>query len=147
MYNLIPDATLLGSVLLAGVLDSLIPIAQIIPWPLTLVGWLIAIGGFIVAVRTLVMLRMRGGSTDVTGTSSGFVTDGPYAFSRNPFYVMYVVVALGVALGFGSVIAFVAPVLCFAVLNFIVIPIEERSLQDLFGKKYTAYRRKVRRWL
>ena len=146
LYNSVPDLTLLGSVLLAWLLDRAIPMS-IIPSPFTLAGWLVAAMSFVVAVRVLYGLRLHGGSTDVVGMSSKFVRRGPYAFSRNPFYLLYVLVAFGVALGFGSIGAFAAPVLCFVVLNYIVIPVEERNLEQAFGKDYVTYKHTVRRWL
>jgi protein-S-isoprenylcysteine O-methyltransferase Ste14 len=32
-------------------------------------------------------------------------------------------------------------------LNFLVIPVEERRLHDVFGGEYQAYGARVRRWL
>ena len=54
-------------------------------------------------------------------------------------------------LGEAGILKQVAPVavlpLVIGYLNWIVIPIEEARLQQVFGDKYQQYRSKVRRWL
>ena len=54
---------------------------------------------------------------------------------------------LGCALASGSWAALLCPLVCFSVLNWLIIPIEERALRRAFGDEYERYRRSVRRWL
>ena len=147
LLNAIPDMTVLLSALLAVVLNMLFPSPVVVTPPFTAIGWALALGGFIIAVRMLALLRAGGGSSDVTGRSAAFVATGPYRISRNPFYLCYVVTVLGVAIGLGSLAAFAAPLACFCVLNFVIIPLEERNLHRQFGDRYATYMRTVRRWL
>ena len=78
--------------------------------------------------------------------SSALVTDGPNAVSRNPMYVgmALTLVATGLlsgrpwtALAAGGLMATLTP----------QIEREEAALARLFGDDYTAYTRRVRRWL
>ncbi len=75
------------------------------------------------------------------------VTCGPYHFTRNPMYVGLAIAYLGEA----GILKQVSPVavlpLVIAYLNWIVIPIEEARLQEVFGEKYQQYRSRVGRWL
>lgn len=73
--------------------------------------------------------------------------EGFYALSRNPFYLSEVCVTIGAAVILGSLTAFAAPAICFVILHFAIIPIEERNLQNKFGQKYEQYKRSVRRWI
>ena len=74
------------------------------------------------------------------------VVRGPYRYVRNPMYVGVILILLGEAALFQSVmmlgysVAFVLAVHCFVVLY------EEPALQRQFGESYEAYRRHVRRW-
>jgi protein-S-isoprenylcysteine O-methyltransferase Ste14 len=72
------------------------------------------------------------------------VTSGPYAYLRHPFVagVTGQIVALGIAFGSIPVIAYAA--LCFVVWYYGVRPGEERALEERFGDRFRAYRRRVR---
>lgn len=145
--NAIPDATVISSIILAYLLDRFFPLWRPVPAPYNLCGWLAVGVGVLAALYTISYLRTRHGSSDVAGTSAALVTTGPYAHSRNPFYVAYVATSLGAAVVLGSLSAFTGPLLCWAVLHFGIIPIEEKRLQTHFGAAYAAYRRTVRRWI
>jgi len=56
IYNSIPDATLIGSILLAYFLDHVLPITEIIPYPVNLIGWVVVAAGLGLAIYTLSML-------------------------------------------------------------------------------------------
>jgi len=146
-YYSIPDATLAGSVLLAYFSDRFLPMTRIIPSPLNLAGWAVVAAGLGLALCTLSLLRSEHTSTDPGGVPSTLITSGPFSRSRNPMYLAYVITASGAAMGFGSLSAFSAPVLCFAVLHLLIIPVEERKLHTVFGQEYEHYQRSVHRWL
>jgi len=43
--------------------------------------------------------------------------------------------------------AFIAPIICFSVINLVIVPAEENNLQEIFGIKYEHYKSSVRRWI
>jgi protein-S-isoprenylcysteine O-methyltransferase Ste14 len=53
----------------------------------------------------------------------------------------------GLAILLGSLAAFLFPILLLLLANFLIIPLEERSMEGLFEEQYAEYRRRVRRWL
>lgn len=79
--------------------------------------------------------------------SSALVTDGPYRFTRNPMYVGMACLYLGASLAFGYLWSAALLPVVLIVIDRYVIAREEAYLQRRFGKQYTAYRGKVRRWL
>jgi protein-S-isoprenylcysteine O-methyltransferase Ste14 len=79
-------------------------------------------------------------------TSPYLLTSGPYAFSRNPMSVADVVLWLGWAGFYGSVVVLLG-LLALSPLGLIVVPREERGLEARFGEAYRQYRRTVPRWL
>jgi protein-S-isoprenylcysteine O-methyltransferase Ste14 len=75
------------------------------------------------------------------------LTGGAYRLSRNPMYTGLALAYLGLALFFGSwwPLALWPPVI-FAVRQLVIRP-EERYLTQRFGRAYTDYQARVRRWL
>lgn len=105
------------------------------------IGWLLAVGGL-----ALIVWAVRAAARVPMARPDALILSGPYAWSRNPMYVGWTVVYLGVALGVGGGWALV---LLPGVLAFthVAVMYEERSLQDRFGEAYQAYRARVRRYL
>lgn len=147
IYNVVPDATLICSIILAYLFDRNFPIIKIIPFPASLIGWLMIVWGIGLTLYILAILRSKHTSTDPTGIPSEFITDGLFSRSRNPLYLSYVIITMGTAFILGSLTAFVVPIVCFAILHAVIIPLEERNLQKKFGQEYEQYKHKVRRWI
>jgi protein-S-isoprenylcysteine O-methyltransferase Ste14 len=109
-------------------------------------GVLFAIGATIAAWGLFTFRRAR--TTTVPGqASSQLVTWGPYRFTRNPMYVGLILAYLGEA----GLLRQIWPVILLsfvvAYVNWVVIPLEESKLREVFGEQYDLYRKKVRRWL
>jgi protein-S-isoprenylcysteine O-methyltransferase Ste14 len=75
------------------------------------------------------------------------VTSGPYRVTRNPMYVAVTTIYVGVALRLGLVWPLFLLPLPLAILQKLVIPMEEENLRATFGDEYAEYCRRVRRWL
>ena len=79
--------------------------------------------------------------------ASRLVTGGANRFSRNPMYVGFVAMLLGVGLALASVgfCAMTVPLVFY--FSVYAIPREEAYLKRRFGLEYADYCEKVRRWL
>lgn len=123
-------------------LEALAPRRAVADWRLArAAGWGLVGAGLAVigwAVRTV-------GARDVAAPSS-LVTDGPYAFSRNPMYVGWTALYAGLALLRGSAWLLLALPVVLAGTH-LDVRREERTLERRFGAAYRAYRREVRRYL
>jgi protein-S-isoprenylcysteine O-methyltransferase Ste14 len=109
-------------------------------------GAMLAIGAAIAAWGLLTFRRAR--TTTVPGErSSQMVTWGPYRLTRNPMYVGLTLAYLGEAGLLRQVGPLILLPLVVAYVNWIVIPLEESKLSEVFGTQYEAYRSRVRRWL
>ncbi len=75
------------------------------------------------------------------------VTDGPYAYVRNPLYLGNLLLTLGVT--FISELLWMVPVVvALFVLQYVPIVLwEEEILSERFGVQYAAYRQRVPRWI
>ena len=111
-----------------------------------------AIGGVLFGVGVIIAgwaqwLFRKVRTTTVPGQrSASLITSGPYRFTRNPMYVGLTLAYLGEAGMLRQVWPVVLLPLTIAYLNWIVIPVEEARLHDVFGEEYERYRARVRRW-
>ncbi len=89
----------------------------------------------------------RGTPTSPFERSTALVTSGVFRFTRNPMYLGFVLLAIGVAVALDAAAFRVAAVVLAALLEVLVIRPEERSLAEQFGAAFEDYRRRTRRWI
>jgi protein-S-isoprenylcysteine O-methyltransferase Ste14 len=79
--------------------------------------------------------------------ASSLMLDGVFAYSRNPIYLSFIIVTLGIGLFFSNIwILFSTGPLLIA-LYLLVVKKEELYLERVFGDQYVDYKKRVRRWL
>ena len=142
-----PPFVYLGSIALGLVLHLLWP-ARLVPppvgAPVGAIVTVLAIALFVSAVRTL-----RATGTPIPGNrpTTAIVRTGPYRFSRNPIYLAFSLVQLGLSLWVNSLALLITLIPAVALMWLVVIPREERYLEARFPSEYSPYRVSVRRWL
>jgi protein-S-isoprenylcysteine O-methyltransferase Ste14 len=113
----------------------------------TIAGTVLLAFGVGTAVWSLGLFRKARTTTVPGRTSNALVTWGPYRFTRNPMYVALACAYLGEA----GLLKQLWPVallpLTLAYVHWIVIPLEESRLHEVFGADYDRYRATVGRWL
>jgi protein-S-isoprenylcysteine O-methyltransferase Ste14 len=72
---------------------------------------------------------------------------GPFHISRHPMYIGMFSVLLGIAIALGSLVTFMLPIVFVILMEVMFIPLEEKNLEEVFGKQYLDYKKKVRRWI
>ena len=89
---------------------------------------------------------LEAGSTNIDSPDK-LITSGPYSFSRNPMYVGWGLIYLGLALIVNSVWILILFPLVIAAIHFLDILKEEQRLKEQFGDEYLDYQSRVRRYL
>lgn len=79
-------------------------------------------------------------------SADGIKRTGVYRFSRNPMYVGYFLIFIGVSFLIGSYVYLVITLIYQATVHFLILA-EERWCRDIFGTEYVEYCRKVPRYL
>jgi protein-S-isoprenylcysteine O-methyltransferase Ste14 len=74
------------------------------------------------------------------------LTGGPYSLSRNPMYVAWTLMYLGVGLVANSLWIVALLPLVVAFTHFFDVRKEERFLEKTFGNEYIQYKGQVRRY-
>ena len=142
-----PPFVYLGSIALGLVLHLLWP-ARLVPppvgAPVGAIVTVLAIALFVSAVRTL-----RAAGTAIPGNrpTTAIVRTGPYRFSRNPIYLAFSLLQLGISIWVNSVWLLATLAGAVALIYYVVIRREERYLERKFGAQYLDYKASVRRWL
>lgn len=145
-----PPLIQLGFVGLGRALEFAVPLAQVPE------AWLLpgrVLGVFVIAAGIGLILmaarKFRRAHTRLEPwkPTTVIVDSGLYGISRNPIYLSFQIVHLGIALVVPS--AWIALTILPAVLTIrtYVIAREERYLASAFGEVYLAYQRRVRRWI
>lgn len=75
------------------------------------------------------------------------VSTGPFRYTRNPIYLSFNLLYIGIALLTNLLWAFALLPLVLLFINWGVIAREERYLTNKFGEAYKQYLARVRRWL
>jgi protein-S-isoprenylcysteine O-methyltransferase Ste14 len=122
-----------------------------IPSPLSdilfAVGWLLVAGAIAIDVGAMRTMSRHKTTIMPHRGSDHLVTDGPFAFTRNPIYLGNTMLTFGVGLISG--IAWFLPLALIAAFatQKLAIEREEKHLDLRFGKRFRDYVKKVRRWI
>ncbi len=137
----IPEVLLVGLVI-GTILHILLSQRLIhLPWIGYIIGWpLIAVGIGLCAWSVTEAKEMNIANPNI------LLKSGPYALSRNPMYVGWTLIYLGISYAANSVwiIALLPVVIIY--IHFVDIRKEERLLDEQFGDEYSQYRKRVRRY-
>jgi protein-S-isoprenylcysteine O-methyltransferase Ste14 len=134
-------------IVLPIVLHVLIPVMILVPVPYVYLGAVPMLLGLALMTWAANSFREAEAGYQLQSDSPALVTSGPFGFSRNPMYLGMLLWLVGLAVLLGSLVAFFFPALLFFLANFVLIPSEEKRMDQLFGEQYVEYRQHVRRWL
>jgi len=142
-----PYLVYLSSIALGLVLHQVWParlVPRLVSTPVGASIMLLAAFLFLTAVRTL-----RAAGTPIPGNrpTTTIVRTGPYRFSRNPIYLAFSLLQLGLSIWVSSLALLITLIPAVALIAIVVIPREERYLETRFPSEYLPYKASVRRWI
>ena len=142
-----PPLVFLGAIALGLLLHVAWPVrlvSRAVSGPLGGTAVLVAVALFLYAVHTF-----RTAGTPVPGNrpTTTIVRTGPHRYSRNPIYLSFSLLQLGVAFWVNSLWLLDTLMPAVALMLFVVIPREEHYLESRFPSDYLPYKASVRRWL
>ncbi len=115
-----------------------------------LVPWLAApfiTAGLLLALFAVGTMRQARTTLDHHHPTTTIVTAGPYRWTRNPIYVAFTLIYVGIACGLNCLWALVLLPAALLLIDRGVIRGEEAYLERKFGDPYRQYLAHVRRWL
>ncbi len=110
-------------------------------WIGHVLGWPVLLAGFALTAWSVIATA----DVDIERPNR-VIASGPYSVSRNPMYVAWTLVYVGVALVVNVAwpVALLPPVL---LLTHMAVLREEADLEGRFGAEYSCYKGRVRRYL
>ena len=144
-----PPLVLAGCAALAALAAWWLPLAALTFAGSTLVAGLLGLVGALVALAGVWQFRRARTTVNPLAPqrATAVVSTGLYAYTRNPMYLGMALVLLGWAVVLSVLSAYLVVPLFVAYITRYQIRPEERALQELFGREYTQYMARVRRWL
>lgn len=110
-------------------------------------GMVIAILGDVIFVISVLTMRdsWRAGVSETDKTE--IVTDGIYQISRNPAFLGFDLVYMGMLLIFFNWILLVISAFAMLMFHLQIVNVEEEFLSTAFGDEYLTYKKRVNRYL
>lgn len=145
--KIIPPVYLLLSIAVMVFLYFLFPGATVLVFPWNFLGIIpLAVG---IGINLVADRSFKNYNTPVKPLekSTTLVTHGVFRVSRNPMYLGFVLILLGIALCMGSLTPFIVVFLFAIFLDIVFIRFEEKKLEETFGQAWLEYTKSVRRWI
>lgn len=145
-----PTAAFAGAFVVGGLIEILAPVA--LPAPpevVTAMAWsgaLLFAGGAWLTLRCLALFRHRETGIMPDQAARCVVSAGPYAWSRNPMFVGFIVMYVGASLFIPSIWPLFLLPAAISVTAATVVRREEEYMRGMFGQEYDAYAARVHRW-
>ena len=79
--------------------------------------------------------------------SNALITTGIFSLTRNPMYLGFIMILLGIAILLGSITSYLIVILFAVHMRLQFVRTEETALEKRFGSKWYKYRDRVRRWV
>jgi protein-S-isoprenylcysteine O-methyltransferase Ste14 len=124
-----------------------VPIPVLVPDLVRNIGFAFVVAGFLSGVAAFMEFRRARTTVDPHGSVTSIISSGIYRFTRNPIYLGFVLMLIGLPLNSGTYWGIVLAPVFIHLMNRLVIEREEAYLEKKFGAVYTSYKSRVRRWL
>ncbi len=139
------------TIILGYVLGLVLPIMDdfLLPSPLRywVGGCIVIVSGLVFGIWPVKQFTRTGQDVKPWTTTPEIVVSGPYKFTRNPMYLMMLLVCFGFSIILDEAWVLVLTPICAMTIYLIAIRHEEVYLEEKFGGSYREYKRKVRRWI
>ncbi len=120
-------------------------------WGRLRLGWLnqalgpaLTVGGFALVGWSVRIQYVLGIGTPAPKVATQkLVTQGPYAYSRNPMTLGALLLYLGIGVWMGSGVVMLLTVIVFSALLTFIYFHETRELSERFGEEYLAYKKRT----
>lgn len=142
-----PPVVALLFVVIAHFLGEILPLPFSAPAILRAVGLAMSLVGFLLGVAAFLEFHKARTTLDPHGSATRLVTSGIYRYTRNPIYLGFLLLVMGLPLYSSLYWGFALAPLYITLMNRLIIRHEEAYLERKFGSTYTSYTTRVRRWV
>ena len=124
-----------------------------LPFNLDLIAYLLIFIGAILVISVFYFFITFGKGTPVPKqittklATKKLVVKGPLKYTRNPMAIGFFLILLGMAFYYKSYSILFLTAIMAIIGHLFIVHIEEKDMEQRFGKEYLEYKRKVPRWL
>ncbi len=111
------------------------------------IGTLVVFVGVVVLFLTSRYFKRAETNIEPWKPTTQIISTGVYGYSRNPIYLAFCFVQIGIAVFLNSFWILISFIVSAVLVYYVAIKKEEAYLEIKFGKDYMHYKNKVRRWL
>ena len=138
------------------IITVIIPIGQIIsivlkvsffPHYIRYIGFALALIGTCVFILSILQMADSWRAGVSKNEKTALVTTGVYAFSRNPAFLGFDLVYIGILLMFFNPILWILSFLGAFIFHLQIVNVEEEFLLSSFGQEYLNYKKAVNRYI
>ena len=144
-----PPLIALGAIACGALLEWIAPLGVLASMP-ALARQIIGVPLIIIAVALIAAaitgFARAGTAVQTRAPSTALVTTGVYSFARNPIYVGFFLILVGIAMLAAWDWLVMFALVFAAIIHWGVVQREERYLAAKFGDAYAAYKLRVRRY-
>lgn len=142
-----PIDYLLVAILICMGFHFLVPISYIIPSPWNLIGFVPLLLGIWLNISADRAFKRAGTTVKPFEESNAFIQEGVFRLSRNPMYLGFVAILLGITFLLRSISPYIVVFVFVVLIDRMFIQIEEGMLEGKFGDEWEQYRSRVRKWI
>ena len=110
------------------------------------IGFLVGILGDILFLISIITMKNSWRAGIPSEDNTEFVSNGIYKISRNPAFVGFDLMYIGICLLYCNVLTIIFSLFAIVMLHFQILQ-EEKYLEKTFGEKYITYKNKVFRYI
>ena len=110
------------------------------------IGFLVGILGDILFLISIITMKNSWRAGIPSEDNTEFVSNGIYKISRNPAFVGFDLMYIGICLLYCNVLTIIFSLFAIVMLHFQILQ-EEKYLEKTFGEKYITYKYKVFRYI
>ena len=110
------------------------------------IGFLVGILGDILFLISIITMKNSWRAGIPSEDNTEFISNGIYKISRNPAFVGFDLMYIGICLLYCNVLTIIFSLFAIVMLHFQILQ-EEKYLEKTFGEKYITYKYKVFRYI
>lgn len=146
--RIFPPAIQIAAIALGFLLQWAVPVRMPSTLrPVMLAGYVVLAIALGLMAWSLRRMLQAGTTPNPTRPTTALLTHGPYRFTRNPMYLAWELIIIGVGLAANAPWVIVMAVPAAFLTRRVVIDKEESYLETKFGGEYRDYKTRVRRWI
>ncbi len=142
-----PPVIYMGGLLLGLGLHVALPFTVLPQTIAQAIGFILFAPFFLLAFPAVRLMRGAGTPLRPDQPTTALITTGPFRYTRNPIYLAFASLYIGVAFLLNVLWPLVVLPIVISLINRMVIAREEAYLERKFGEAYRQYKARARRWL